>query len=571
MIFESPAPSGAGLFGARRHRYGERFNFTNGFNLQRYGYPFFGGLDIAKFYQVTDPKDPAFVDLNAIAAAVGKAPIKQVDVSVAQLGLYAQDEYQLSQALKLTLGLRADVPIYNTTIAPNAQISAATFRDPSGNLAKVDVSELPKSTPLFSPRLGFNYTSQGDGAKTQVRGGTGIFTGRIPFVWISNQASNASFDNFYTYQINATGRDFRFPQVWRTNLAVDHELPGGIIGTIEAIYSKDRNAVVHRNYNLAAPSVQLAGADNRLIYPADGPRINNFNGPNGGFTFLDAGVIKLENTNQGYQYSLTGQLRKEFANGFYATAAYTYSKAKDLTSNPGEIAGDAFQRLPVVSNPNQPQLAYSDFGLRHRFIAAAGRRFAYADDHLATTVGFFFEAGQGNRFSYTYTGDLNRDGIPGNDLILVPASRDQIKLAPYTNAAGQVVSADQQYQQLAAYINQDDYLSTRRGTYAERNGAISPWYTQLDAKLMQDFSIKTSGGKRNTLQLSFDILNLGNLLNRGWGNRQFVGNNRLIETSYAANSDVPSFTFRGGNQTFFTSTDLASRWRAQVGVRYIFE
>ena len=447
----------------------ERFNFTNGFNLQRYGYPFFGGLDIAKFYQVTDPKDPAFVDLNAIDAAVGKALIKQVDVNVAQLGLYAQDEYQLSQALKLTLGLRADVPIYNTTIAPNAQISAATFRDPSGNPAKVDVSELPKSTPLFSPRLGFNYTSQGDGAKTQVRGGTGIFTGRIPFVWISNQASNASFDNFYTYQINATGRDFRFPQVWRTNLAVDHELPGGIIGTIEAIYSKDRNAVVHRNYNLAAPSVQLAGADNRLIYPAE------------------------------------------------------------------------------------------------------GRRFAYADDHLATTIGFFFEAGQGNRFSYTYAGDLNRDGIPGNDLIFVPASRDQIKLAPYTNAAGQVVSADQQYQQLAAYINQDDYLSTRRGVCAERNGAISPWYTQLDAKLMQDFSIKTSGGKRNTLQLSFDILNLGNLLNRGWGNRQFVGNNRLIETSYAANSDVPSFTFRGGNQTFFTSTDLASRWRAQVGVRYIFE
>ena len=196
----------------------------------------------------------------------------------------------------------------------------------------------------------------------------------------------------------------------------------------------------------------------------------------------------------------------------------------------------------------------------------------YADDHLATTIGFFFEAGQGNRFSYTYAGDLNRDNIGGNDLIFVPASRDQINLVAYTNAAGQVVSADQQYQQLDAYISQDKYLSTRRGTYAERNGAISPWYTQLDAKLMQDFSIKTSGGKRNTLQLSFDILNLGNLLNRSWGNRQFVGNNRLIETGYdVAKPDVPSFTFRGGNQTFFTSTDLASRWRAQVGVRYIFE
>ncbi len=554
----------------------ERFNFVNGFNLQRYGYQ---RLEVDSLLKYTQPGQPGFLDLNARAADGGRAPIKQVDVTVAQLGLYVQDEYQVNPALKLTLGVRADMPIYSTDVAPNPQISAATFQNSKGEATKVDVSEFPSSKPLFSPRLGFNYTSQGDGAKTQIRGGTGIFTGRIPFVWISNQASNSQFDfapppfGGSTFQINSTGRDFRFPQVWRSNLAIDQELPGGIIGTIEAIYSKDRNAAIHRNYNLVTPTQQLAGADNRLIYPASGPRINPvFNGPGNTFTSLNAGVIALENTNKGYQYSLTGQLRKEFANGFYATGAYTYSQAKDITSNPGEIAGDAFQRLPVVSNPNQPQLAFSDFGLQHRFIAAAGRRFAYADDKLATTVGFFFEAGQGNRFSYTYAGDLNRDGISGNDLIFVPASPDQVNLVPYTTSTGQVVTAAQQWQQLDAYINQDDYLSTRRGQYAERNGALSPWYTQLDAKLAQDFSIKTSGGRKNTLQLSLDILNLGNLLNRSWGNRQFVGNNRLIETNYSvATPNTPEYTFRGGNQTFFTSTDLASRWRAQVGVRYIFD
>jgi hypothetical protein len=325
-------------------------------------------------------------------------------------------------------------------------------------------------------------------------------------------------------------------------LRVDQELPGGIIATLEAIYSKDINAVVHRNYNLLTPTQRLNGADNRQIYPASGPRLNSFNGPNGQFTFLDAGVIGLENTNQGYQYSITGQLRKEFANGFYGSAAYTYSQAKDLTSNPGEIAGDAFQRLPVVGNPNQPQLSYSDFGLRHRVIAAAGRRFAYAKNKLGTTLGLVFEAGQGNRFSYTYAGDLNRDGINGNDLIFVPASQSQINLVPYTNAAGQTITAAQQWQ-------------------------------QLDAKLMQDFTLTTAGGKKNTLQVSFDILNLGNLLNASWGNRQIVGNNRLIEAAYGtgAAADTPAYTFRGGSQTFFTSTDLASRWRAQVGVRYIFD
>jgi hypothetical protein len=569
----------------------ERFQFVNGFNLQRYGYPYFGGIDVQDFLRTLDPNDPWFkrdpnvrdprtglrtlpaLDLNAVAAAGGQQPVKQVDVTVAQLGLYVQDEFQVNPALKLTLGVRADLPIYGTTVAANPQISAATFNDADGNPTKVDVSELPKSTPLFSPRLGFNYTSQADGAKTQVRGGTGIFTGRIPFVWISNQASNAQFGDFYTFQINSTGRDFKFPQVWRSNLALDQELPGGIIATLEAIYSKDINAVVHRNYNLLTPTQRLNGADNRQIYPASGPRLNSFNGPNGQFTFLDAGVIGLENTNQGYQYSITGQLRKEFANGFYGSAAYTYSQAKDLTSNPGEIAGDAFQRLPVVGNPNQPQLSYSDFGLRHRVIAAAGRRFAYAKNKLGTTLGLVFEAGQGNRFSYTYAGDLNRDGINGNDLIFVPASQSQINLVPYTNAAGQTITAAQQWQQLDAYINQDDYLNSNRGGYAARNGAISPWYTQLDAKLMQDFTLTTAGGKKNTLQVSFDILNLGNLLNASWGNRQIVGNNRLIEAAYGtgAAADTPAYTFRGGSQTFFTSTDLASRWRAQVGVRYIFD
>ena len=566
----------------------ERFNFINGFNLQRYGYPYFGGVDVNRFLRTLDPNDPLFkrnandptqaLDLNAVAAAGGQRPIKQVDVTVSQLGLYVQDEYQVNPALKLTLGLRADLPIYSTSVAASPQISAATFNDADGKPIKVDVSEFPSSTPLFSPRVGFNYTSQGDGAKTQVRGGSGIFTGRIPLVWIGNQASNASFDNFYTFQINSTGRDFRFPQVWRTNLAVDRELGSGLVATLEAIYSKDVNAVVHQNYNLVTPTQRLAGAtggDNRLIYPTtgNGPRVNAFNGPNGGFTFLDAGVIGLANTRKGYQYSLTAQLKKDFASGFYATAAYTYSQAKDITSNPGEIAGDAFQRLPVNGNTNRPQLAYSDFGLQHRVIAAGGRRFAYANEKLATTVSFFFEAAQGNRFSYTYAGDLNRDNIGGNDLIFVPANRSQINLVPITNAAGAVVvSADEQYRQLEAYISQDKYLNSRRGDYAERNGSLSPWYTQLDAKILQDFTVKTSGGKNNTLQLSLDILNLGNLLNASWGNRQVVGNNRLIETSYAvATPNTPAYTFRGGSQTFFTDTSLNSRWRAQVGVRYIFD
>ncbi|MBT9391548.1 carboxypeptidase regulatory-like domain-containing protein [Hymenobacter sp. NST-14] len=547
----------------------ERFAFVNAFNLQRFGYPFFGGLDVDRFFEVTDRNNPDFVDLNAIAAAGGQARIKSVDVNVAQLGLYLQDEWTVTPAFKLTLGVRADAPIYNTNVPQNPQIAAAPLLDANGNSAQVDVTRFPKATPLWSPRLGFNYSVEGD-YTTQLRGGTGIFTGRIPFVWISNQASNSQFDPGYTFQINGTSRDFKFPQVWRSNLALDQELPGGVVATLEGIYTKDLNAAIHRNYNLVTPTERAAGADDRLIYPAAGPRITpGFTGPDGGFSFLDAGVIVLENTRKGYQYSLTGQLKKDFRNGLYVTTAYTYSRAKDVTSNPGEIAADAFQRNPVVGNANNPQLAFSDFGLQHRIIGAAGKRFAYADEKLATTISFFFEAAQGNRFTYTYAGDMNRDGIFGNDLVFVPASQDQIRLVDYTNAAGTVVSADQQWQQLNAYIGQDKYLSSRRGQYAERNGNLSPWYTQLDMKLLQDFSL-LAGDKKHTFQLSFDIQNLGNLISSDWGVRQTVANNRPIEF-VGYQGTVPTYQFRGGNQTFLNNTNLDSRWRAQIGLRYILD
>jgi len=565
----------------------EQFGFVNDFNLQRFGYPFFGGLDYDTFLQITDPASPFYkknpfvldangqpvedLDLSQVAQAGGGRPVKSVKVNVAQMGLYAQDEWQVRPNFKLTLGLRADLPIYMTDVPRNTQVAEATFRDPEGNPARVDVTRFPKATPLWSPRLGFNYSRTSREYTTQVRGGTGIFTGRIPFVWIGNQASNAGFDNFYTFQVNATANNFRFPQVWRSNLAVDQELPGGITATAEFIFSKDINAAIHRNYNQVVPTERAPGADNRLIYPVTGPRLNtNFTGPNGIPTFLDAGVIVLENTRQGYQYSLTGQLQKNFATGLYLMGAYTFSRAKDLTSNPGEIAADAFQRNPVIGNTNTPALAFSDFGLQHRVIAAAGKRFEYAK-FMATTVSFFFEAGQGGRFSYTYAGDLNRDAIPGNDLLFVPATRDQINLAPYLDARGIEVSAAQQWEQLNAYIEQDKYLSTRRGQYAERNGAISPWFTQLDVKLLQDFFV-TTGKKKHTFQLSFDIQNVGNLLNRNWGERQVFANNRPIEVNYP--QDTPNtavYNFRGGNRTFVDDTGIGSRWRGQLGLRYIFD
>jgi hypothetical protein len=214
-------------------------------------------------------------------------------------------------------------------------------------------------------------------------------------------------------------------------------------------------------------------------------------------------------------------------------------------------------------------LAFSDFGLQHRVIAAAGKRFEYAK-FMATTISFFFEAGQGGRFSYTYAGDMNRDAIGGNDLLFVPASQDQIRLVDIRNQQDVVVvSAAQQWAQLDAYIDQDEYLSSRRGQYAERNGAISPWFTQLDVKLLQDFFVGT-GKKKHTLQLSLDIQNVGNLVNRNWGERQIFANNRPVEFA-GYDGNTPTFRFSGGDRTFVDDTGINSRWRAQLGLRYLFD
>ncbi|WP_044205923.1 TonB-dependent receptor domain-containing protein [Flammeovirga sp. OC4] len=557
----------------------EYFGFKNAFNLQRYGYPFFGGYEYTNATALQGDLDTyfgGFGGYDGYRDAVTSAPVKSVDVNVAQFSLYAQDEWNVNDNFTLTYGLRMDMPIYLTDVQPNQQIADFEgWRDQDDQAARVDVTQLPSNKPMWSPRVGFNYNVNGENT-TQLRGGTGLFTGRIPFVWISNQAANSQFDPFYTFQINGTTEDFRFPQVWRTNFAIDHELPGGIIGTFEAIYTKDMHAVQHVNYNMVTNRERATGADNREIYPTSGPRIkplwdNEVSGPES--SFLDAGMIMLDNTDQGYQYSLTAQLKKQFKSGLSLMAAYTFSEAKDVTSNPGEIAADAYQRNAVVGNPNTPGLAFSQFGLKHRIIGSLAYAINYGrKKNFGTSIAFFMEAAQGNRFSYTYAGDMNRDGIVGNDLIYIPADASEIKLVNIVDGNGNVVkSAEQQWTELEAYINQDDYLSSRKGQYAERNGGISPWYTQIDMKILQDFNIM-AGGKKNTLQVSFDIQNLGNLISSSWGVRQNVANDRFIDfIGYdSGDANLPTYQFSGGNTSFVNNTSLDSRWRMQIGLRYIF-
>ncbi len=509
-----------------------------------------------------------------------------------------------SSRIKLNFGLRVDMPIYTKDLPANPTIAALTF----ANGEKVDVSKLPDATPLWSPRLGFNWDVQGD-RTLQVRGGIGIFTGKIPFVWLSNQASNNGIlfgstsltgngttplrdpatgqnivfnpnRNTYvpanptvpaTVLINATAKDFKFPQVWRNNIAVDTQLPWGLIGTVEGIYSKDLNAVFHRNANFEAAVGNFAGADNRPRYAGNnaGVRIND-NVTN---------AIILDNTSEGYQYSLTGELRKQFQHGS-VNLAYTYSKSRDLTSSISAIAATSWSGNQILRSPNDPVLASSLNDQRHRIVGSGSYRLNFLGLAGTAFSAIYVGGPQGNiggflnpSFSYTYAGDMNGDLISGNDLMYIPRDASEIVLEP--TGTSDTRTPAQIWQQLDAFIAQDDYLSKHRGEYAERGGARSPWAHRLDLGIKQEFYLG-SGSKRNALEVSFDLVNFLNLINSDWGVLKTTFTTQPVSfRRYDATANRPVFSFplvSGAplTKTFQSDATNNSRWQALFGLRYSF-
>ena len=556
----------------------ENFKFDNSFNL--FYYPGHTYNSVAEFLVNTDNYAGEVSTANA-------NPFRADKTNFSQLGFYIQDDWTVNDKLKLTLGLRSDIPLYVNKLPAQSNIESLTFYRDNQPL-KVKVNQYPKQDPLISPRFGFNYDVKGD-RTTILRGGTGIFTGRIPFVWLGNQSANNFIAPFYTFQVNSTANDFKFPQVWRTNLAWDQKLPGDITASVDFIYGRDLNAVTHRNYNMKAPTGNADGGnnggDNRAIFLPGEERVNvvPVSNINDLPSFLDAGLIVLENTSKGYHYNITGQLSKTFLNNLFASLGYSYGVSKDITSNPGEIAANAFQTLPVAGDPNKPVLSYADHDLRHRFVGALSYRKEYKK-YFASQVGLFFERYQGGpgevigevggRYSYSYAGDMNRDGISGNDLIYVPRTQSEIILVANPNDPTDTRSPAQLWSGLDAFINQDDYLSKRRGSFAERNGSLLKAVTKVDFRFAQDFFLN-AGGKRNTLQFSVDVLNIGNLLNSEWGIRKTVNTRNPLSFAGYNTQGEPTFTFPlFGNapltKTYNNDISLNSRWQAQIGLRYSF-
>ncbi|MCK9638957.1 MAG: carboxypeptidase regulatory-like domain-containing protein [Prolixibacteraceae bacterium] len=540
-----------------------------------------------------------------------------------QYSAYIQDEITVNSKLKVVAGLRADLPTFSQPAAAHPMIENLTFGD-----NKYSTATLPQSKVMLSPRIGFNYNIKEDRSLV-LRGGTGIFTGRVPFVWVVSQVGDAGMVQTtmtYVGQANVPGpfkpemnayypttqpavgkiapstftiisKDFKMPQSWKSSLAMDAKLPFGLKGSLEGIYNKDINTAffVNRGLKPGAP-LNIAGyPDNRLIYPVttsttrgnayyqtlstDGKTITTGNAvaSNG------MSPIVLENRNKGYYYSLTAKLEKAFANGFTGMIAYTRSDARNLVDGSGDQAASAWNGNANVNGANSEELSYASYVVPDRVIASASYKIEYLKS-MATTLSVIYEGGSQGRFSYVYSSNIVRDGAGSNNLIYVPKNASEITFVDQTvkDASGANVlwTAAAQSTAFFNYIDQDKYLRTRVGKYAERNGSLIPWRNQFDAKIMHEIFVKV-GGKRNTIQVSLDVLNVGNLINKNWGIADFYNQNNILipmnNASVVSGGTVkPTFRLNPYNSnqmlqnTYRDNVGYSSTYSMQLGIRYIF-
>jgi hypothetical protein len=523
-------------------------------------------------------------------------PVQPLKVLYA--GIYAQDEWKAAANLRFTMGLRVDVPFFENTAYFNPNVPAMNFRDEGGQTVKYSTDKMPDSNPLFSPRIGFNWDVFSD-RKTQVRGGSGIFTGRPAYVWISNQIGNngvltgflqadnttaypfhPNIDKYKpvittvqvapTYELALTEPTFRFPQVWRSNLGIDQKLPFfGLIASVEALFSKDFNGLYYINANLPGAQSQYTGVDNRPRYTSN--RINS----------AVTSAVVLKNQNVGYAYNVSASLEKPFKDGLTAKVAYSYGVAKN-TVDPGSIAFGSWNNNQHPGDPNNPGLGFSATSPGHRVIASVSYRKEYFS-FGATQFGIFWEMTNAGNLSYVYSGDLNGDGGTSNDLIYIPKDISEMNFQAYTvTVAGTPVTFSQDDQNTAweAYIKQDPYLSKNRGKYVERNSLFLPMFNRADFSLVQEVFVK-AGGTRNALQFRVDILNIGNLFNKDWGVAKRVINDRpLIVPTTAQGGPVDAngaaryrLAHINGvlvSETFQQTVTGSDVYRIQLGVRYIF-
>ncbi len=521
----------------------------------------------------------------------GDGSAAAADFNAMQLGFYVQDEIRISDQFKLTAGLRMDIPIYTDQPLGIDGFNENTIPvlETEHDLQGAESGKMPFTQFLFSPRLGFNWDVTGE-KTTQVRGGIGIFTSRVPFVWPAgsytnnglmvgdfrdrndppdNPDFNPDWQTQYVppsdgtvpsgSQIDLYAKDFKLPQMLKVDLSVDQKLPGGVIATLEGIFTKTINNVAWQDVNMKPAFGSATGTpDDRPLYDT----YRNGLAPEYGQIMLGG------NTNEGYAYNMTLQLRKNFAMGLNANIAYTYGKSYSVFD--GTSSQNSSQWNYLVSSPvpkNSAEVGVSGFDPGSRIVG----NISYAKEyigHLKTMVSLSYIGQSGRVVSYIYNdyyGNFTGEAYKTPQLIFVPETSADI-----------ILQDPNQWNDLDEFISSNEYLDSRRGQYAERNGSRLPWENRFDFRIAQDIFVN-AGDRRQTLQLTFDIFNIGNMINKDWGRIYYASNGNLdiiAFEDFQADGTTPEFSFnRPTDDKPWRIDDSglnSSRWQAQLGVRYIF-
>jgi hypothetical protein len=511
----------------------------------------------ANGYLANPNRTVSAVPLNAFQIAYSNVPgsptpVQELDVWYS--AGYAQDEWRVRRNLTMTAGLRFDISQFKNSGFANPDADRLTFRNQDGQPVQYSSGAMPDTKVLWSPRVGLNWDVAND-QMTQVRGGTGLFSGRPAYVWISNQLGNTGVllggtvpdlnpgtrfpftpnadaykpanvvagTHAALYSLNVTDPAFRFPQVWRSNVAVDRKLPGGLISTTEYLYAKDVNGMYYINANLPAAQSTFAGVDARPRWVGTpclstgnvggcATRINSEPGNVVGVNYV------LQNGNEGTSWNFAQSLSKTSATGLTVRGAYSYGVSKSI-SDPESTAATSFARNSHVTDPNNPGSSISLWSPGHRVFALINYTRSYFG-FGTTSISAFWEARQStinssSRLSYVFAGDMNGDSVSANDLIYIPRDTSEMNFSPFA-VGTRTFTAAEQAAAFDAYIKQDPYLNEHRGEYAARNGLVMPMTRNLDLSITQDL-FRNLGGQRNAFQIRLDILNFGNLLNSDWG------------------------------------------------------
>ena len=520
----------------------------------------------------------------------------KAQVTFNQIGFYAQDEWNIRPNVKLTYGIRFDDLIFdNSDLQRNDAIYDLDFGG-----KHIDTGKWPKSRMQISPRVGFVWDVFKDNS-LKVRGGTGIFTGRLPLVFFTNMPTNSNMvQNAVVFgtkygngiavshdsrldqlaggmitnvddaikkfglpttienpvagsKISGVKDNFKMPQIWKTSLAVDYQLPTSfpLSVTGEFIYNKNINAVTLENINIKDPSnwEHFNGADNRLIYPS---------GKN---------AVVLTNTSKGHGYTANVTVNAQPVEDLNMMLAYTHTESKEISGLPGSDPVSTWQGMLTIDGPNFATVQRSRYVVPDKVIAAINYNLPFRHKGLLrkTSLNLFYSGYSASGYSFAYTNDMNGDGI-NNDMMYIPKDDSEIK---FKNEADRTAFWN--------FVDQDSYLKNHKGEYAEAYAARAPWVHRFDLRITEDFSFK-AGKTEHHFQLSLDFMNIGNMINSKWGvmkNASSSNGCRILKYEGMDDNKTPIFSMYKINGEYPTETYSYNRiytecWKMQVGIRYIF-